>query len=524
MPLDLRPWRRIGGTRLQRGRAADLTADHSDYRGPLNPAVEGAFLFMAGPQICATVTGRSTDAFRTARTAAEPDADLIELRLDTMDRPDPAAALNGRRRPAIVTCRPVREGGHFAGSEEERRRILEDACALGAEFVDVEWDAGFDGLIRSRGGRGVVMSRHDFSGTPSSLSDLLNEMHASGSEIVKLAVNTRSLSDLVHLLEARPPFEAILIGLGAAGVSSRILAARFGSRWTYAGDGVAPGQLSTTRLLQEFRFRRIRPDAAVYGVLGRPVMNSLSSAMHNAGFDAAGLNAVYVPLEASDVADFRRFAAAMDLRGASVTIPFKVDVTSQLDEVSPLATAVGAVNTIVVTNQRWIGTNTDVDGFLSPLKRRAAIRGLRATVLGAGGAARAVGYALAQEGAKVSISARRTDAADTIARAIGARTDSWPPPADSWDLLVNATPVGSRAVPGSPVSSVAHHGIVYDLIYDPNPTELMQLAAHAKCEVIGGLDMLVAQAERQFELWTGQRPPAGLFADAAAQAIRKRES
>ena len=91
---------------------------------------------------------------------------MVELRLDTMDRPDPAAALSGRRRPVIVTCRPVREGGHFAGSEEERRRILERASELGAEYLDVEWDAGFDALIRSRAGKGIVISRHDFTGTP----------------------------------------------------------------------------------------------------------------------------------------------------------------------------------------------------------------------------------------------------------------------------------------------------------------------------------------------------------------------
>ncbi len=475
------------------------------------------------PQICATVTGRSADAIRRARIAAETDADLVELRLDTMEKPDPAAALNGRRRPAVVTCRPVREGGFFAGSEEERRRIIEDASALGAEFVDVEWDADFDALIRGRGGRGVVISRHDFTGTPSTVSDLLSSMHASGAEIVKLAVKTRTLSDLLPLLDARPAFETLLIGMGEPGVASRVLAARFRSRWTYAGDGVAPGQLTTSRLLHEFRFRRIQPDAALYGVLGRPVTHSLSAAMHNAGFDALKLNAAYVPLEAADVADFRRFADAAGLRGASVTIPFKVDVMSLLDEVSPIARTVGAVNTVAVSDGRWIGTNTDVDGFLAPLKRRTAVRGLKATVLGAGGAARAVAFALAREGASVSVAARRDQAARDLATALDVDAVPWPP-RPGWDLLVNATPVGSHTVPGAPLASFLGNGIVYDLIYTPDPTELMRTAMRAGCEVIGGLEMLVAQAEQQFELWTRQKPPAGLFAAAATEAIRKRES
>lgn len=475
------------------------------------------------PQLCATVTGRSADEIRVARDAAV-DADLVELRLDAMERPDPAAALAGRRLPAIVTCRPLREGGGFRGSEEERRRILEDADALGAEFIDVEWDAGFDDLIRRRGGRGVVVSRHDFSGTPANVCAILADLRRSGAEIVKLATTAQALSDLLPLLDARSSGESILIGMGTPGVVSRILAARFGSRWTYAGDGVAPGQLAAATLLQEFRFRRIRPDAAVYGVVGRPVSRSLSSAMHNAGFAALGLNAAYVPLEAADVDDFKRFADRVGLRGASVTIPFKRDIMRLLDEVSPLATAVGAVNTVLVSDGRWIGTNTDVDGFLEPLLRRTALRGRRATVLGAGGASRAAALALGREGARVTVAARRQAAAVAVAAAVGATAGDWPPPSGSWDILVNATPVGSRALPGSPIDDVDGTGLVYDLVYDPDPTELMQRGASAGCRVIGGLEMLVAQAERQFEIWTGQRPPADLFAHAAAEAVRTRRS
>jgi 3-dehydroquinate dehydratase / shikimate dehydrogenase len=478
---------------------------------------------MDQPRICATVTGASAEALRAARAAAEPEADLVELRLDTMERPDPEAALNGRHRPAIVTCRPVREGGQFKGSEDDRRMLLERASALGAEFIDLEWDAGFDRLISDRDGRGVVVSRHDFERTPPDLPALLAAMRTTGAEIVKLAVTTRTLSDLVPLLETRHA-DTLLIGMGASGVVSRILAGRFGSPWTYAGPGVAPGQLSASRLLQEFRFRRIRSDAAVYGLVGRPIGHSLSAAMHNAGFEASGINAAYVPFEASDIADFRRCADALDVRGASITTPFKLDVLSILDEVSPLATAVGAVNTIVRRDGRWIGTNTDVEGFLEPLKRRMDLRDARATILGAGGAARAVAFALQQEGAQVAISARRPEAAVAAANAVGVRAEPLPPRAASWDLLVNATPVGGPGAAGVPVDEFPASGLVYDLIYDPDPTELMKDAARAGCRVIGGIEMLVAQAERQFELWTGARPPEGLFASAAADAIRKRES
>src|SRR5262249_38830797 len=153
------------------------------------------------------------------------------------------------------------------------------------------------------------------------------------------------------------------------------------------------------------------------------------------------------------------------LRGASVTIPFKQDALSLVDEVAPTAAAAGAVNTIAVRDGRWVGMNTDADGFIGPLRRRLPnMIGARAVVLGAGGGARGVGLALRREGARVAISARRAEAARTVAHAIGAHTEEWPPRAGSWDILVNATPVGSAAMPGTPYEGPFDGRIVYDLL------------------------------------------------------------
>jgi 3-dehydroquinate dehydratase / shikimate dehydrogenase len=476
-------------------------------------------------QICVTVTGREAEAIRRARASAEADADLVELRLDFMERPDPAAALAGRRKPAIVTCRPRREGGLFDGAEEERLRILRDAHRLGAEFIDLEWDADAAGLIAERRGRGTIVSRHVFDGTPPDAPGMLDQLRRTGAEIAKLAATVERVSDLAALKDAaREDGSTILIGMGRAGVATRVLAGHFGSRWTYAGEAIAPGQMPIGQLLGEYRFRRVRPDAAVYAVLGLPVVHSLSPAMHNAGFAALGLNAVYVPLETRDLAELRAFAARVGLRGASVTIPFKQDIIPLIDEVDATAAAAGAVNTIAVRDGKWIGMNTDADGFIAPLRRRlpGGITGLRAVVLGAGGAARGVGLALRRDGASVTICARRAEAARTVAHAIGAETADWPADPGSWDVLVNATPVGSRAAGGTPYDGRFDGRLVYDLVYDPDPTPLMSAAAATGIETIGGIEMLVAQAERQFEIWTGQRPPAGLFREAAAQASRQR--
>lgn len=480
---------------------------------------------MREPQLCVSVTGRTMEEIRRHRDAAI-DADLVEIRLDGVDRPDAAGALDGRRRPVLVTCRPAWEGGRYDGSEESRQRLLEQAIACGAEFVDIEARATFaPDLIRSRRGRGVVASLHTYGSVPADLDGRWSALTALGAEVSKLAVEVSSLSETLRVMalaDARsrdagvPASDRVLIAMGTAGVPSRILAARLGNRWTYAGEGIAPGQLPPRRLLKEFRFRDLRADAAVYGVVGNPVSHSLSPAMHNAGFSHLGMNAVYLPLEAADADDFVRFARTIGLAGASITAPFKVALMDVVDELDPLASRVGAINTLVVRDGAWYGANTDVHGFSAPLSGRIAVKGVRATILGAGGAARAVAVALADMGASVTVSARRLEAATEIASLTGGQVGEFPPRPGSWDVLVNAIPAGRDAAVESPIAGAALDGeIVFDLVYAPPETRLLADARAAGCMTIGGLEMLVAQAEQQFALWTGQLPPPGLFIQAA---------
>jgi 3-dehydroquinate dehydratase/shikimate dehydrogenase len=464
---------------------------------------------------------------RRARDAAA-GADLVEVRLDGVADPDPAAALEGRLRPVIVTCRPRWEGGCFDGSEEERRRVLVGAMEAGAEYVDVELRAGFAGeILRLRRGRGVVVSMHQFGPRSGDLDGQMRALRSTGADVVKLAVEVDSLAETLPLYELglRAGQEGgrqghVLIAMGPRGTHTRVLAARLRNRWTYAGEGVAPGQLPADRLLEEFRFRRISPDAALYGVVGAPVSHSLSPAMHNAGFAHAGLTATYLALEARDADDFITFARAMGLRGASITAPLKVDMLNRVDECDPLATRVGAINTLIIRDGRWIGTNTDLAGFVTPLKGRMALRGTRAAVLGAGGAARAVAMALKGEGARVRICARRADQAREVAAQLRVLAGPFPPRPGTWDVLVNATSSGSQAGDVNPMAGMRLDGeIVFDLTYSPEVTPLIAQAREAGCWTIGGIEMLIGQAERQFELWTGEAPPPGLFR-AAVDAAR----
>lgn len=451
---------------------------------------------------------------------------MVELRLDGVRDLDVAGALAGRTRPVVVTCRAAWEGGRFDGSEEARRRVLEQALALGADYVDIEWKAGWDDLIRAEGGRRIVVSHHDFAGIPADLETRHRAMRATGAEIVKLAVATSRVSDTLRLRPLTADGATVAIGMGPAGIATRLLAARFGSRWTYAGAAVAPGQIPAADMLGRFRFSEVTASTAVYGVIGRPIMHSLSPAMHNAAFRAAGIDAVYVPIEAADADDAFGFADALPLAGASVTIPFKQDARERATAVDADAAHVGAVNTIRRIPGGWAAANTDVAGFVSPLASRAARRGwsltgARVAVLGAGGAARAVVRGAAEAGAVVTVHARRPEQAAGVAAELGARAGTWPPAPGSWDVLVNTTPVGNlHAIDESPLPGGPFGGrLVYDLIYAPRETRLLREARAGGCDTLDGLPMLVAQAERQFAWWTGRPAPAGVMEAAVGMML-----
>lgn len=451
------------------------------------------------------------------------DADLIELRLDTVSDPSAAGAVAGRRMPVIVTCRPRWEGGHFTGSEDERRRILCDAQQLGAEYVDVEWKAGFDELLNARGGQGVVLSMHDFTGVPHDVCAQAAAMRQSGAEVIKLAVMATRLSDCLALIpitrESSSP--VAVVAMGDAGLPSRVLAARFGSCWTYAGEGVAPGQVSAARMRDEFAFRSLGASTAIYGVVGRPVMHSVSPAMHNAAFRATRMDAVYLPLAAADFDDFLTFADALSIAGASVTAPFKVEAFEHASDSDDISRRIQSVNTLRRVDSGWIACNTDVAGFLAPLQAVVELDNCRTTILGAGGAARAVAVALQGAGAQVAIAARRRDAAERVAALTGARLADWPPAPGSWDVLVNATPAGTAPATTETLLPIGHltGQLVYDLVYNPTDTQLLKDARAAGCQTLGGLDMLVAQALRQFEWWTGVKPDARIMRAAAVAAL-----
>ena len=212
----------------------------------------------------------------------------------------------------------------------------------------------------------------------------------------------------------------------------------------------------------------------VYGVAGAPIEHSLSPPMHNAGFEAAGLDAVYVPFEATDADDLMTLADALGVAGLSVTAPFKESILGHLRHVDALGRQVGAVEHGA---RGWGGLGRAEHGCarlsLAPLDAHGDVGGVRSTVLGAGGAARAVAVALASRGGRVTVCARRPERAAGVARLADGTVGTLPPRPGSWDLLVNTTPVGTApGVTATPVPAASLCGgrTVYDLVYNPGRT------------------------------------------------------
>ena len=486
---------------------------------------------MPSSLLCETVTAQWMAELRAARDAAV--ADMVELRLDGVVDLDVAGALEGRRKPVVVTCRPQWEGGRFSGSEEERHRILADAASHGAEFIDVEWAAlhgihqpGFGDIVESAPAR-VVVSSHDFDGVPIDLEARARDMRTYGAAVIKVAVMPRALRETLPLLTIARDGDAVVVGMGDAGVPTRLLAARYGSRWSYAGNGVAPGQIAAERMLSQFRFRDIGPATRIFGVVSSTAMHSFSPVMHNAALAAAGLDAVYVPLQTTEFGDFDEFARTLGVEGVSVTIPFKGDALRAASSADDLTRQVGAANTLRKTATGWEATNTDVAGFLAPLEQAFGSRlaGSHASVIGGGGSARAVVVALLSRGVRVTVHTRRREQAESVTEALQVNPaeaalhkpelGEWPIKG-GWDLLVNCTPLGSPTMreesplPGGPFGG----RLVYDLTYGAGESRLIREARAAGCRTLDGLPMLIAQAERQFEWWTGQPPQPGVMRNA----------
>ncbi len=433
----------------------------------------------------------------------------------------------------IATCRRAEAGGHFQGSAEEQIEVLSAAVRAGCQWVDIEVESvnalrepPFKALAPAK----VIVSYHNYRNTPE-LGAIYRRLARLPVSAVKIASHARELQDnlkVLKLLKAnrrRQP-KLVALAMGNSGICSRVLAFQWGCPFTYASAGnhnsVASGQLAAESMRSVYHVEHLDERTQLYGVVGTHSSMSLSPAMQNIAFQAKRVNALYLPCETARLSDFLKFARSLKFAGFSVTMPFKRAIMRELSWMDPLAEQIGACNTVAIRHGKWMGWNTDSTAVVEVLTKRLRLPGSRILILGAGGAARAAAYALRAEGADVFIAARREAAARKLARSVAAEALPWDS-ADSLevDAVINATPVGMAPHSDSHPIDLARlrTRVVFDMVYYPVETRFLSEARGRGLVTISGLEMLVAQGARQFEIWTGEAAPTALMEQAVRQTL-----
>jgi 3-dehydroquinate dehydratase/shikimate dehydrogenase len=492
------------------------------------------------PRICVALgLPDASQLYKAAEHEYKDGSAFLEFRLDYL--PDPAqgikAITNFLKRYGdariLGTCRHQANHGHFSGSVDQQIQFLTAAAEAGATAVDLEIESAEkarEAAASLRKRASLIVSYHNFTNTPA-LSAISRRVMRIPADAYKIIVTARKPSDNLRVIQfAREGLDSaplVAFAMSDLGVATRILAPSCGCLYTYAApekaEGTASGQVSGKLMHSLYRCEKIKPQTHIYGVIADPVAHSKSPLIHNRGFQARRLDAVYLPFRVGTphLGDWMKFASGLPVHGFSVTIPHKQRIIRYLDVVEPLAKRIGAVNTAWHKGGKWRGTNTDVHGVLKPLSRHGRVSRFSVLIAGYGGAARAAAIALADAGARVTITGRDLKQAAALARVIHAETLPLKTAAtERFDVLINATPVGmSPHVHESLFQDQIPSDIVLDMVYNPHETELLKRAREQGCKIIYGSEMLLEQAARQFEIWTGEAAPLSTMRAALEQTL-----
>ena len=486
--------------------------------------------------------GRTVHELLERADAALAESQFLEFRLDSLDKPASAVNQIGKFLSAhkdviaIATCRRKAFGGGFAGTLAEELNILAAATEVGFALIDLEIESAeacnaFELKTLRESDAALLISFHDFEKAIDP-ETVFARIHRFEPDFVKIVSTAHSLTDSLKLLtwitERSDDAQVVGIAMGEEGVISRVLSLRAGSAFTFAaapdGAETAAGQMTVRTLKDLYRIDQLDQATRIYGVAGNPIAHSLSPLMQNSAFHRERVNAVYLPLKTESAEDLVTLARQLPLSGISVTMPLKQKVLAHLANVDPLTARLGACNTIRTgADGKLYGFNTDVAGIVRPLEKRMSLRGARVLILGAGGAARAAVFGLVEKGAHVSIWSRKEVSAKELAASATAPSDkslllNWGSAttitrqqiaASEFDVLINATPCGmhgnSHPLPLETKEWKAR--LVFDLVYNPLDTPLLQAARARGAHTIQGIEMFVYQGARQFEIWTGKPAP-----------------
>ena len=493
------------------------------------PSVAPQFLRSRIGKVCVAIIGSTAAEMLEKASAVVKETPFLEFRLDYLEKPLLALPKfkhffeDNTAATGIATCRRTANGGKFSGKVPDEIEILSKAAAAGFHIVDVELEsveAMKKGELQKLRDTGValIISHHDFNATKD-LDGIYKRIVPFQPDFIKIVPTAKTLVDNVTLMRfiERMEDHSNIIGIcmGDAGIISRVLGVRAGSAFTFAaatvGEETGPGQIAARTLIETYRIDQVDAATKVYGVAGNPIRSSLSPIMMNTAFRRETVNAVYLALQANKLADLLKLVNEIPIQGLSVTMPLKEEIMSHLEKTDPLSAKIGACNTVLrAQDGKLYGFNTDVAGITGPLEKRMSLRGAKALVLGAGGAARAAVFGLRDKGAEVFILNRTSETAQKLARQSGSKTIKKDQVAKTaFDVIVNATPVGMAGIKAPQILEAKdlNTKLVFDLVYNPLETPLLRMARQKSIPIITGIEMFVQQGARQFEIFTGKPAP-----------------
>ncbi len=493
---------------------------------------------MERPKICLCLTGNTLAENLEIIETYRNWIDMAELRVDCLDRDE---RLHIRKFPqmagipCILTIRRNIDGGHFVEGEAARTMLFARGLAFAEQdirknfsYVDLEEDYHVSSLQDAAlaFGTRIIRSAHNMESRIEDIPARLAKMRITGFEIPKIACMVKNLSDVTEMFRQAAtlePGQQILCAMGPLGLPTRILADRMNSFLTFVSPKDASplqgiGHIDPLTINKIYGFRSIDKDTDIYGIIGYPLEATDSPAIHNAGYRNHGMNATYIPIRTETVEEALEFAEVVGVRGLSVTIPHKEKILPHLVCQAPQVRDIGACNTIVRTAEGWSGYNTDAEGVMMALKEFLGVRDLshtRVAIIGAGGAARGVAYAVRQLKGRACIFNRTVAKAKRIADSFGFkwatlgqeslhRLDRYS------DVIIQTTSKGMGAsIPSTadndPLYFYEFKGTeaLYDIVYHPEMTPIMHRASLAGCKVSNGYSMLQHQGYKQFKYFTG---------------------
>ena len=468
-------------------------------------------------------------------------ADIIELRADyikeeELTEENLTKIKNASDKEILFTLRKQEEGGKRKIPDSVREAFYFSAIKIGFEYIDIENSTPEDMLDRimsevKTAGRStqLILSFHNFNETlESEISEKFNDIKSKNPDIIKIVTMANSEAGSNFIIDfvrnnASGSTRLALFCMGEWGTTNRIQCHNLGSALTYlavaSGTGTASGQLTYDEYVSNPDIQK----TTICGLIGKPIRHSMSPLVHNAGYRDQSINYKYILIETDDIDFAIHYIKSNNIRGLSVTMPVKIQAIKYLDDIDPLAKKIGSINTIVHTAGKLKGYNTDAVGAIQSIKDVMTLSSKNVAMIGAGGAGRAIGVGLIEEGAEVIIINRTIEKAERLAADLKCQFSGIDPEnVQDCDLIINTTSVGMYPRSDETIlTEIPDKAVIMDIVYYPLETELLKLAKQNGNTTITGFGMFIYQAAEQYKLFTGNEPPLDVMKKVSLERLSK---